>query len=222
MDLPGGYKGNFSLIVAPFPLHCCSAGDSLIPSITSSSLWHLNPICKRWGVVEKAQPEAELWVCILLHLALHCGISPGPTSWWEGGCLTYGCEGSAVSLPFTSGLHLSLASVEETSRTYNPITSREGSWLKHIIETSLHHCYSESIAFWALRNKTRKQGVTEKVITVTPIFLVILCFSDPEKQSNFKYPVLFLCISSISVNGKHFHLCTCVYWNELGQILYWF
>lgn len=111
-----------------------------------------------------------------------------------------------------------LASVEETSTTYNLITSRQGSWLKHIIKTSLNHCYSENIAFWVLRYTARKHKMTEKVRVVTPILLVILCFSDTEKQSNFKHLAhfFFLCISSISLNGKHFHLCTCVYWNELG------
>lgn len=38
MDLPGGYQGNFSLVVAPLPLHCCSAGDSLVPSVSPHPL----------------------------------------------------------------------------------------------------------------------------------------------------------------------------------------
>ena len=83
------------------------------------------------------------------------------------------------------------ASLEETSRTYNSITSRQGSWRKHILKTSQHHCCLESIAFWALRNKSRKPRIREKVRTVTLIVLAILCFSACEKQSNFKYPVHF-------------------------------
>lgn len=197
MDLPGGYQGNFSLLVAPLPLHCCSAGNSLLPSVSPHPLSATSTPSASSGEPERRQDLRQngeyAFSCIW---PSPVGSPRGQWAGWKVGCLTHGCEGSAVSLPFTSGLHLSLASVEETSRTYNPIASRQGSWLKHIIKTSLHHCYSESIAFGAWRNKTRKHSMTEKVRTVTPILLVILCFSDPEKQSNFKYPVHFFFYSS--------------------------
>lgn len=122
---------------------------------------------------------------------------------------------------FTSALHLSLASVKETSRTYNPITSRQGSWLKHVIKADLHCCCSESIAFWDLRNKTRKRNMTQKARTVTPILLLILCFSDHEKESSLNTKIFLLfCISFTSLNEKHFHLYTNVCWSDLGQILH--
>lgn len=121
---------------------------------------------------------------------------------------------------FTSALHLSLASVKETSRTYNPITSRQGSCLKHVIKTDLHCCCSESIAFWDLRNKTRKHNMTQKERTVTPVLILILCFSDHEKESSLNTKIFLFCISFTFLNEKHFHLCTNMCWNDLGQILY--
>lgn len=107
MDLPGGYQGNFSLIAASLPLFCCSAGNPLFPVyhliLSLVPQLHLQAVASQrqgttWGRTVKTYSPIygpPLWDL------------PRLKGWWKGRCLTHGCEGSAVSLPFTSGLHLS-------------------------------------------------------------------------------------------------------------------
>lgn len=191
MDLPGGYQGNFSLIAASLPLFCCSAGNSLVPSVSPHPLSGTSTPSASSGEPETRHDLRQNCEDVFSYIWPSTVGPPQaeglverqvPDTWlWRKRCVP------AIHIWPASVL----ASVEETSTTYNLITSRQGSWLKHIIKTSLNHCYSENIAFWVLRYTTRKHKMTEKVRVVTPILPVILCFSDPEKKSNFKYPAQF-------------------------------